>query len=65
MGLLLEHLVKCPKEFRNLFVYMLEQIEASNSLKGLEGIKPIGGSKEYFKMEIDKSKIGLVIKGKK
>lgn len=44
---------------------MIEQIEGSKTLNGLERINPIGGSKEYFKIEIDKSRIGLLLKNKK
>lgn len=59
------HLKRCPNEFKQLFRHIYEKMEAAKTLKEVEGVEAYNNSKTHFKLEVDKSRIGIRLQGGK
>jgi len=57
-------LQKCPKEFQLLFRKIYQQLKVVDKPEEVKGIIPIKGEKGFYKLFIDKSKVGLRWNGK-
>ncbi len=60
----IEQLEKCPIAFKESFRKIYQQLRIVDKPLEVKGVKPVNGDKNLYKIEIGKSRIGLVVKGK-
>lgn len=60
----LSHLQACPKPFQERFRKAYQQLKVSDKPQDVKGLEPVVGYKSFFKLFIDKSRIGLEYDGR-
>jgi len=55
-------LQKCPAAFQHKFKLVYQQLKIVDKPVDVKNIKAVPGSKNYYKLHIDKSRIGMMVK---